>query len=267
MSFALPLATPAPGDLASPENPILVRTLEERAFNAWPARQSVLHGGWVFRLSGGFTKRANSVNAVEAGASFTGVRAAAEALYARHGLPPVFRMSPLAHPDADRGLADAGYTHFDPSLVMASAGLDAAQAHAGVQINATPSATWLDGFAAANGVRAQYHAIHHGMVHAIALPCAFASLRDGSGRTIGFGLAVLERGAIGLYDIVVDPELRGLGHGRALVCALLHWGREAGAVSAYLQVRAVNEVAQRLYAGLGFVEVYQYHYRIPPLKV
>lgn len=263
----MPLATPAPGDLASPENPILVRALEERAFNAWPARQSVLHGGWVFRLSGGFTKRANSVNATEAGASFTGVRAAAEALYARHNRPPVFRISPLAHPDADQELADAGYTHFDPSLVMASAGLDAAQAHAGVQIDATPSATWLDGFAAANGVRAQYHPIHHGMVHAIALPCAFASLRDGSGRTIGFGLAVLERGAIGLYDIVVDPELRGLGHGRALVCALLQWGREAGAVSAYLQVRAVNEVARRLYAGLGFVEVYQYHYRIPPLKV
>lgn len=265
MSLAMPLANAAPS-IPTPVDPETIRALEQRAFNAWPARQSVLQGGWVFRLSGGFTKRANSVNAIEAGASFSGVRAAAEALYARHGLPPVFRMSPLAHADADPELADAGYTHFDPSLVMAAAGLDAAQAHAGVQIDATPSATWLDGFAAANGVRAQYHAIHHGMVHAIALPCAFASLRDGSGRTIGFGLAVLERGSMGLYDIVVDPELRGQGHGRTLVRALLHWGREAGAVSAYLQVRAVNEVARRLYAGLGFGEVYQYHYRIPPVK-
>ena len=254
---------PSPHTCAHPDT--TVRALEERAFNAWPARQSVLHGGWVFRLSGGFTKRANSVNAVEAGASFSGVRAAAEALYARHGLPPVFRMSPLAPARADPELADAGYTHFDPSLVM-TAGLDAAQAHAGVQIDATPSATWLDGFAAANGVRVPYHAIHHGMVHAIALPCAFASLRDGAGQTIGFGLAVLERGAIGLYDIVVDPAFRGQGHGRALVCALLQWGRDAGAVSAYLQVRAVNEAARRLYSWLGFAEVYQYHYRIPALK-
>lgn len=255
-----------PSSLHTPAHPDTVRALEERAFNAWPARQSVLQGGWVFRLSGGFTKRANSVNAIEAGASFSGVRAAAEVLYARHGLPPVFRMSPLAPAQADQELADAGYTHFDPSLVMASAGLDAARAHAGVQIDATPSATWLDGFAAANGVRAQYHAIHHGMVHAIALPCAFASLRDGAGQTIGFGLAVLERGSIGLYDIVVEPAFRGQGHGRALVGALLQWGRDAGAVSAYLQVRAVNEVARRLYAGLGFTEVYGYHYRIPPLK-
>ncbi|MBB6558809.1 ribosomal protein S18 acetylase RimI-like enzyme [Acidovorax soli] len=259
-SVAAPLALTPP---TTPE--ALIRALEERAFNAWPARQSVLHSGWVFRLSGGFTKRANSANAIEAGASFSGVRAAAEALYARHGLPAVFRISPLAHPDADRELAEAGYTHFDPSQVMASAGLEAAQAHAGVQIDATPSASWLDGFAAANGVRAPYHAIHHGMVHAIALPCAFASLRDGTGQTIGFGLAVLERGAIGLYDVVVDPAFRGQGHGRELVCALLQWGRDVGAVSAYLQVRTVNEVARRLYAGLGFAEVYGYHYRIPPL--
>lgn len=258
----MPSATTAPSTLAPTD---AIRALEERAFNAWPARQSVLHGGWVFRLSGGFTKRANSVNAIEDGASFSGVRAAAEALYARHGLPPVFRMSPLAHPDADRELAEAGYAHFDPSLVMA-AGLDAAQAHAGVQIDSVPTAAWLDGFAAANGVHPQNHVTHHGMVNAIALPCAFASLRDGAGRTIGFGLAVLERGAIGLYDIVVDPALRGQGHGRSLVCALLQWGRDAGAVSAYLQVRAQNAVAQRLYAGLGFGEVYGYHYRIPAAR-
>lgn len=263
MSFAVPLATPAPSNRASPET---IRALEERSFNAWPARQSVLQAGWVFRLSGGFTKRANSVNAIEAGASFSGVRDAAEALYSRHGLPPVFRISPLAPAAANQELADAGYTYFDPSLVMATTGLDAAQAHACVQIETTPTAAWLDGFAAANGVQAQNHAVHHAMVHAIALPCAFATLHDGAGRTIGFGLAVLERGAIGLYDIVVDPALRGRGHGSVLVRALLQWGCDVGAGSAYLQVRAVNGVAQRLYAGLGFGEVYQYHYRIPPVK-
>ena len=45
----------------------LVRALEERAFNAWPAHQTVFHRGWVFRLSGGYTKRANSVNALVPG--------------------------------------------------------------------------------------------------------------------------------------------------------------------------------------------------------
>lgn len=258
----MPLATLAP---ATPTSSETIRALEERALNAWPARQSVLHGGWVMRLSGGFTKRANSVNALESNASFTGVRSAAEALYARQGLAPLFRISPLAPATADEELAHAGYTHFDPSLVMATTGLNAAQAHAGVHIDTIPTAPWLDGFAAANGVQAHNHAIHHAMLHAIALPCAFATLRDGAGSTVGFGLAVLERGAIGLYDIVVDPSMRGQGHGRGLVQALLQWGRDAGAASAYLLVRAQNEVARRLYAGLGFSEVYGYHYRIPPV--
>ena len=87
----------------------LVRALEERAFNAWPAHQTVLHRGWVFRLSGGYTKRANSVNALVPGAPFDGVREAAAALYARHGLPAVFRISPLAPAEADQELADSGY--------------------------------------------------------------------------------------------------------------------------------------------------------------
>lgn len=258
----MPLATPSPSTLATPET---IRALEERAFNAWPARQSVLHSGWVFRLSGGFTKRANSVNALESGASFSGVRAAAEALYARHGLPAVFRISPLAPAAADQELAAAGYTHFDPSLVL-TAGLDAAQAHVAVAIDSAPTPAWLDGLAVANGVRPEDHATHHTMVRAIALPCAFATLNDAEGTPIGFGLAVLERGAIGFYDIVIDPALRGQGHGRTLMRALLQWGREAGAASAYLQVRAQNEAARRLYAGLGFGEVYGYHYRIPPTK-
>ena len=48
--------------------------LEERAFSAWPAPQTIYYGGWVFRLAGGFTKRANSANAL-------GVRDAVTARY------------------------------------------------------------------------------------------------------------------------------------------------------------------------------------------
>ncbi|MGJ7509225.1 GNAT family N-acetyltransferase [Variovorax sp. GT1P44] len=238
-----------------------VRALEERSFNAWPARQTVLFNGWLFRMAGGYTKRANSVNAAEPGASFAGVRAAAEAFYKRHGLPTVFRLSPLAPPEADRELADAGYVFFDPTQV-ARATLAAASMHPSISISTTPSPSWLDGIAVANDVAPPRDQLHHAMVRAIALPGAFATLHD-NGKAIGFGLAVLERGAVGLFDIVVDPSLRRQGHGRALTRALMHWGREAGATSAYLQVREQNEAARRLYAELGFEDVYRYHYRVP----
>ena len=45
--------------------------------------------------------------------------------------------------------------------------------------------------------------------------------------------------------------------------ALLHWGAEAGATSAYLQVRAQNTPALRLYESMGFKTAYGYHYRVP----
>lgn len=253
-------------DTPAPARSDIVRALEERAFNAWPAHQTVFHQGWVFRLSGGFTKRANSANALEPGAPFTGVREAAAALYARHGLPPVFRISPLAPPEADRELAGAGYAHFDPSLVLYRplAGLGATAPAPGAVLAPTPSDAWMEGFAAANGVAAHHRALHRSVLQSIAPPAAFALLQEGpQGAAAGFGLAVLERGAVGLYDIAVAPAHRGSGRGRALVLALLHWGAAAGAHSAYLQVRAGNAVALRLYESLGFRPAYAYHYRVP----
>ena len=243
----------------------LIRALEERAFNAWPARQTVFHRGWVFRLSGGYTKRANSVNALLPGAPFDGVREAAAALYARHGLPAVFRISPLAPPEADQELADAGYQHFDPSLVLhrplalGSVGKPDGSTH----ISTTPTAAWLEGFAAANSVPTHHRALHNSMLDHIAHPAAFALQHDAQGQPVGFGLAVLERGAVGLYDLAVAPEHRGGGRGRALVTALLHWAAEAGAASAYLQVRAQNAAALGLYQSMGFKTAYGYHYRVP----
>ncbi|MES2188167.1 MAG: GNAT family N-acetyltransferase [Pseudomonadota bacterium] len=260
----------APTTGAAPADPALVHAIEQRCFNAWPARQAIAHGGWLFRLSGGFTKRANSINAAVPGAAFEGVREAAEAVYAQHGLPAIFRMSPLAPAAADTELTAAGYTVFDPSLVLWKPELPAEEVAAQVpaqgitvDIAAAPTDAWLEGFATANGVAARHHALHHAMVAAIAPPAAFATVREW-GLAIGFGLAVAEGGAVGFYDIVIAPDQRGRGHGRTLMEALLRWGRSVGAHQAYLQVRAENPAALRLYGALGFGELYRYHYRVPP---
>lgn len=251
--------------VASTAPAAFIRVLEERAFNAWPSHQTVFHRGWVLRMSGGYTKRANSVNALVPGSAFDGVREAAVALYARQGLPAVFRLSPLAPPEADQELADAGYQHFDPSLVLHRALAPGAlpQPDGHTLVSSSPSDAWLDGFAAANGVAPHHRALHRSMLGAIAHPTAFAMQHDAQRQPVGFGLAVLERGAVGLYDLAVAPAHRGGGRGRALVESLLHWAAEAGATSAYLQVRAQNEQALRLYEGLGFRAAYGYHYRVP----
>ena len=61
---------------------------------------------------------------------------------------------------------------------------------------------------------------------------------------MAWGLGVVERGYVGLYDIVVAPDLRGIGLGRRVVTSLMAWGCREGAHSAYLQVREENEIAR-----------------------
>ena len=39
-------------------------TLEHLAFNAWPALRVVVQGNWLLRFADGYTKRANSINAL-----------------------------------------------------------------------------------------------------------------------------------------------------------------------------------------------------------
>lgn len=236
--------------------------LEERAMNAWPALHTVAIGGWLCRLSHGCTKRANSINALAPGLDFARVRRAAEALYADHGLPAIFRLSPLAPAACDRTLAAAGYLQLDPSVVML-APIGGRTAPTSVEIAARPDDDWLAGIAAANGIAPALRPTHDLMVRSIVLPAAFATIRQ-AGEPVGFGLAVRERGMVGLFDIVVAPTARRRGHGRTIVQALMAWGHAAGATAAYLQVRGANDAALELYRRLGFRDAYRYHYRRQP---
>ncbi|MCZ2498443.1 GNAT family N-acetyltransferase [Xylophilus sp. Kf1] len=239
-----------------------ITSLEQRGFSAWPARTTVPLDGWRCRFNDGFTKRANSVNPELPGAAVEGIRETAEALYRQQGLPCIFRLTPLAADGADRVLERAGYTRFDPSWVARIA-LVSAALPAAVEVSPQPTDAWLDGFADANGVRPADRAVHHRMLRSIARPCGFATLRHHD-EAIGFALVVLERGAAGFYDVVVAPHRRGQGHGRSLMRGLQAWAKAQGASIGYLQVREQNTGARRLYAGLGFEDVYAYHYRMPP---
>lgn len=65
---------------------------------------------------------------------------------------------------------------------------------------------------------------------------------------------------LGLRSIAVDPAHRRQGHATAIVSALLEWGAEHGARTAYLQVFADNHPALALYAKLGFSVHHTYRY-------
>jgi ribosomal protein S18 acetylase RimI-like enzyme len=57
-----------------------------------------------------------------------------------------------------------------------------------------------------------------------------------------------------VYDIEVDPDLRGRGYGEALMRAMEQEVRSAGLKAVRLQVFGNNSVARSLYRKLGYIE-------------
>src|SRR5215510_12078794 len=96
-----------------------VRRLEELAFAGWPALESRDDAGWRLRFSSGYTKRANSINALGPDAETDPATLdRLEAAYRERGQPAVWRLSPLAPPAAAEALASRCYRPAERSLVQ-----------------------------------------------------------------------------------------------------------------------------------------------------
>jgi N-acetylglutamate synthase len=77
------------------------------------------------------------------------------------------------------------------------------------------------------------------------------------------GVAAYDRDWVGMRGIEVAPEHRRQGLALAVVAALLDWGAERGATTAYVQVLADNAPALALYEQLGFTTHHAYRYLAP----
>ena len=132
--------------------PDLVRALEERCFNAWPALATALADGWVLRLSDGHTRRANSASALSpSGIAPERIVETVETLFRARGLKPLFRLTCLADPAVERLLAARGWREEEPSFGMV-ADVDGRFApYHDVRIETALTEGWIDGAMAAYG--------------------------------------------------------------------------------------------------------------------
>ncbi len=78
------------------------------------------------------------------------------------------------------------------------------------------------------------------------------------------GVAAYADDWVGVRGLEVDPAHRRQGLGLAVMAALLEWGAERGATTAYLQVLGDNAPAIALYEALGFSTHHPYRYLAPP---
>ena len=72
------------------------------------------------------------------------------------------------------------------------------------------------------------------------------------GTVLARGSATYGRDWLGIHGLEVDPDHRRRGLGTAALAALLDWGGERGATTAWLHVETDNEAGLALYERLGF---------------
>jgi N-acetylglutamate synthase len=245
---------------------------EHRAVLAWPSQVSQPVGEWLLRASGGYSSRANSVLAVgDPGMPLPAAVDTVLGFYASCGLPPMAQA--VVGSDVHLLLEDAGWKHARPGeadtefqLASLAQSVRAVRRAApadppSVQVTATAGPDWLadDERALAHGAAAR--AVLEGPDEV-----GFAAVvLDGA--VVAKGRSALARqGAddwVGISNVWVSPEHRRRSLGVVVMAALLGWGAERGATTAFLQTRGDNPGALALYDRLGFVTHHAYRYLRP----
>lgn len=239
---------------------------EELLFNSWAALQTEHVDGFLLRYANGHTKRSNAASALyPSKMDFSELALIVRDRYRAAQITPMFRITPLAPQGLDGFLEAQGWEHYDPSLGMVleiPQRLEkAGERESIITLEEMPSHNWIEGAGLAYEFEPWQIESLGQIVSNIRLPSAYCTVYLDK-KPVGYGLAVYERGAIGLYDLAILPEQRGKGLGKRMVLSLIHWGKSRGAEIAYLQVRQGNPRAVALYKSIGFTVAYEYHHRV-----
>ena len=251
---------------------------ERRAVAGWPPLTSRPLGEWLLRASAGYSSRANSVLAV--GHPGTGIAAALDevvSFYAAESLPPLAQV--VVGSDVLTALESAGWVparpHEDDTefrLASVARALREVRRVAPADLGSvetvpTAGPDWLadDEHARAHGEAALR--VLEGPPHV-----GFTAIRSApGGEVIAKGRAACGDRAgddwVGVTNVWVSSAHRRKGLALTVMGALLEWGAERGATTAYLQTRADNPGALALYDRLGFATHHTYRYLTAPPDV
>lgn len=244
-------------------DPTLIHHIEELSMNAFPPLHTLHDDGWVLHFGAGYSHRTNAVYPLYAGSKPLDEKIAdCEALYHAQGQPAIFKLTKASLPATlDDTLAAKGYTATTHTAIEVLAlGGWSGHADAAVTLSETPSEAWLAAFGRMREMSEKDQRIHTQILRNILPARRFASIHV-DGKIAACGLAVLQNGYVGFYDIRTDAAFRRQRLSFRLMETLMVWAKSQGATHAYLQVMLNNPPALALYAKLGFEEAYQYWYR------
>jgi GNAT superfamily N-acetyltransferase len=223
----------------------LVADIEQAAFRAWPARATVRYDGWQLRYGDGFSRRINSVAAEEVSAKPIDEKLAhCRRWYAAHGLPLLFRITPVVEDGIDATLEERGFGVEGRTVVMIHPAIPAELATAGVLVADTPTEAWITAELDLAGVERIQAAAWLSVLDRLPEPAGFA-LNLSEGAPVAAGIGILVDDWLGVFEVVVDPSQRRRGHGRVLLEALHAWAAERAATRSFLPGRRRESGSRR----------------------
>lgn len=267
------VVTFSPADLVTgkpvpPRAFTLLRVRPERlqvvASEGWPPLELEQLGGWQLRAAAGFTARANSALPLgDPGVPVRDALARVDAFYRVRGLPPLVQA--VIGSSHEATLLGEGWRPRRPGdgVLVQVASVAQARRSSGrgapvdVTLNPRPTPAWAAAYGRACGVPDDV------VSRVLSGPASVALAGVGDPPTaIGRGVVVGDW--LGLAAVEVHPAHRRQGLARAVVDALLAWGAERAARSAYVQVAAEADAALALWAAYGFGTHHLYRYLCPP---
>jgi GNAT superfamily N-acetyltransferase len=230
-----------------------IRAIERLHVRAWPALETAVVDGWLWRYSGGGSQRANSVSTVQ----FSGDDPAAaldevEARYRARGAPTRIHTYDLTAPPGLISLLRArGYREGEATITMMKP-VTAPELPPGIEIADAADAAWRDVYLGA--ITESRRTTNAKILDAIPRPRAwFSWLRDG--RVASTGLCVADGDLAVIECMATHADARRQGGARAMLAGIEAWAATRGVRAVALQVVAANSPALALYGGVGFVPV------------
>ncbi|TIC87361.1 GNAT family N-acetyltransferase [Nocardioides sp. GY 10113] len=220
---------------------VSVADAEAHTARLWGGIEATALGEWVLRTEpaprGRPRKRANSCLAVgDPGLPLPDAAARAAAFYAERDRPALLHVE--AASDEEAALTELGWAplgHGDADLRLASV----SRVRRTLRRPSRPVEVTASG------------------------PFATATAGDGCDPTAE-GRAALDGDWLGLHGVTVDPAYRRRGLATDVIAALLEWGAEQGATTAWLHVETDNPGGGALWESLGFTTHHTMRYLTRP---
>jgi len=239
-----------------------IRFLENISSNAFVGLEDEYYDGWELRFTHGFTGRANSIQIKgESSIDLSEKIAFCEKKYSEHDLPCIFKLS-----DADKEfisiLENRGYYVLKPTDVM-TLPLNDTVIDSEILNDVSYSSTsegWFEPYFEFENMEDEMKQDLTKKIHAkVSVDQIYIKLMH-DGKVAAVASLAVENGYSLLHNVVVSPNLRGLGLGKKLCQAAILISKESGASHIYLQVMQNNPIAMNLYNKLGFEKQYTYYY-------